>query len=308
MAMDIHYLEVFCKCAEKGSFSEAAIALKIKQSTISTHIKTMESELSAKLFDRRKGRIYLTPAGEIFYQEGLQAIAGLKKALDSVRNFLARIEGPLYLGGSTIPATYILPEIISGFRKRYPEVFFHLSSGNTDGILDNIRLEKIELGAVGSLPDDKEFAYCTLDVDELLLAFSPAYFPEIGDSLSPSEVKKLPFIMREHGSGTRQLMETVFTKAKLSLDEVKVVAEMGSLEAVKMAVMTGLGVSLIPKVALEFERKANLLKAIHISDLHFSRNFYLVHLLAKTLSPAAQAFWNFAEDFTQKTNQVDLKA
>jgi DNA-binding transcriptional LysR family regulator len=297
MAIDIHHFEVFCKCAELGNFSEAAKALEIKQSTISTHIKSMESEVGVDLFDRRKGRIYLTPAGEILYRQGLEVIASRRRAIDAVHNFLGKIEGVLHLGGSTLPAAYLLPKIISGFRRLYPQVTFHLVTGNTAGILNQISLGKIEVGAAGSLPDEQEYASCILEVDELLLAFSPAHFSGIGESVTVEELKSLPLIIREKGSGTRELMEKVFTQADLSLSELQIVAEMGGLEAVKRAVLSGIGVSFISKVALEFEIQAGILKAVPLSHWPFTRNFYLARLLERTLSPAALAFWNYARNF-----------
>ncbi|MGA1874128.1 MAG: selenium metabolism-associated LysR family transcriptional regulator [bacterium] len=294
MAIDIHHFEVFCKCAELGNFSEAAKALEIKQSTISTHIKSMESEVGVDLFDRRKGRIYLTPAGEILYRRGLDVIASRRRAMEAVHNFLGKIEGVLHLGGSTLPAAYILPKIMSGFRKIYPQVTFHLVTGNTAGILNHISLEKIEVGAAGSLPDEQAYASCIMEVDELLLAFSPAHFSVLGESVTVEELKSLPLIVREKGSGTRQLVEKVLAQAGLSLSELQIVAEMGGLEVVKRAVLSGIGVSFISKVALEFEIKAGLLKAAPLSHWPCTRNFYLVRLLDRTLSPTALAFWDYA--------------
>jgi DNA-binding transcriptional LysR family regulator len=307
MNMDIHHLEVFCKCAELGSFSEAALVLGIKQSTISTHIRTVESEIGVQLFDRRKNRIHLTPAGEILYQNGLKVMASRREAIAAVNNFLGRVEGKILIGSSTTPAAYILPYIISDFMKIYPNVMFHLATGNTGSILQDVLLEKVEIGAVGSVPDKDQFNSCILDTDELLLTYSPVHFPQITENLPLSRLREFPFILREEGSGTRHLVESVFSQRNLSQSELKVVAEMGSIEAVKRAVIAGMGISLIPKVALKFETDAQILKAIPLSDVQFTRNFYLVHLLSKTLSPAAQAFWNFVEGIEKRKLSVKTR-
>jgi len=305
MNIDIHHLEVFCKCAELGSFSEAALSLGIKQSTVSTHIRTVESEIGVQLFDRRKNRIHLTPAGEILYQNGLKVIASRRDAIASVNNFLGRIEGKIRFGSSTTPAAYILPHIISDFMKIHPKVMVQLATGNTGRILQDVFLERVEIGAVGSMPDKKQFASCILGNDELLLTYSPVHFPQISGNLTLSRMKEFPFILREDGSGTRRLVESVFSQRNLSRSHLKVVAEMGSIEAVKRAVIAGMGISLIPKVALKFEIDAQILKAIPLSDVQFTRNFYLVHLLSKTLSPAAQALWNFVEDMGKSIQPKD---
>ena len=295
MNIDIHHLEVFCKCAELESFSEAALVLGIKQSTISTHIQTIESEVGVQLFDRRKNRVHLTPAGEVLYQNGLKVLASRREAIASVHSFLGRIEGKIRIGSSTTPAAYILPHIIADFVKMHPKVMVHLATGNTGSILEDVFLEKAEIGAVGSVPDKEQFASCVLGADELLLAYSPVHFPHLSGNLTFCQVKDLPFILREDGSGTRRLMESVLSLRNLSRSRLKIVAEMDSIEAVKRAVIAGMGISLIPKVALKVEIEAQILKAAPLSDVQFTRNFYLIHLLSKTLSPAAQALWNFVE-------------
>ncbi|MEW6378275.1 MAG: selenium metabolism-associated LysR family transcriptional regulator [bacterium] len=296
MNIDIHHLEVFCTCAELGSFSEAAQTLGISQSTVSTHIKTVESEIGAQVFDRRKGRVHLTPVGEVLYRQGLKVIASRKEAMCAVNNFLGRIEGTIGLGASTIPASYILPEIIVRFLKTYPKVTVHMASGNTGSIFHDICLGRIELGAVGSTPDEEQFTSCIMGTDELLLTYSPAHFPQMPPKITLAQVMEFPLILREEGSGTRRLFENELSRINLSRGELQIVAELGSIEAVKRAVIAGLGISFIPKAALAFETRANMVKSVPLSDVRLTRNFYLVHLLAKTLSPPAQAFWDFVNN------------
>ncbi|MEW5801124.1 MAG: LysR family transcriptional regulator [bacterium] len=304
MNIDIHHLEVFCTCAELGSFSEAALCLGIKQSTISTHIRTVESELGVPLFDRRKNRIHLTPAGEVLYRMGLKVITARTEAIAAVNTFLNRIEGSVSLGGSTTPAAYILPDIISGFIKVHPKVTVHLITGNTASILRDVCLEKVELGAVGSMPDEEQFASCILGDDELLLTYSPIHFPEISENLTLAQAREFPFIMREEGSGTRRLIERVFSQKNISQSELKVVAHMGSIEAVKRAAVAGMGVCLIPGAALKCELAASLLKAVPLRNARFTRNFYLVRLRSKTLSPVAQALWNFVLESRREVTRM----
>jgi len=306
MNIDLHHLEVFCRCAELGSFSKAAASLGIRQSTISAHIRAVESELGTQVFDRRKGRIHLTPAGEILYRQGLKVIACRKEALGEVSRFLGRIEGKISLAASTIPASYILPEIIAGFIKIYPKVMVHMATGNTSSVFHDLSLGKIELGAVGSSPDERQFASCILGNDELVLAYSPVHFPHIPKEPTLAQAIEFPLILREKGSGTRRLFENVLSQMNLTQDRIKLVAEMGSLEAIKRAVMAGLGISFIPKTALLFELEGRSIRAATLSDVQITRHFYLARLLGKTLSPPAQAFWDLVNNSADKCRSLKI--
>jgi LysR family transcriptional regulator, transcriptional activator of the cysJI operon len=247
--MDLHRLLVFAKVYECRSFSRAADEVLLSQPTVSGHIKTLESELGVRLFDRLGREILPTRGAELLYEHAKHILEMVEEAQRAVDAFLGRLRGELLVGGSTIPGQYVLPDFIGRFRSMHPEVRVTLSIGDTSEICQKVLKGGLEVGLVGALMDEERLAFVPLMDDQVVLAAWPGH-PLAGRRLSPADLKGVPVVLREPGSGTRMALTRALAQANMSLEDLEVAAQMGSTMAVLQAVRAQVGVGVISHLAL----------------------------------------------------------
>ncbi|MDT8317496.1 MAG: selenium metabolism-associated LysR family transcriptional regulator [bacterium] len=288
--MELRYLDIFCRVYEKKSFSRAAESLYLTQPTISAHIKSLEEELGIKVFDRLGRQVLPTKAGELLYSYA-RKIEGLgKEAKEAIALFTGSLKGRLHIGGSTIPGEYLLPEVIGNFRRENPDVYSNLHIGDTKDVTAMLIDGRIELGVVGAIIDDSRIENMKYSDDELILIAAPSYDK---DHLTNDMISSIPFIARERGSGSWLAIEKAFSVNGMDAGRLSIVAEMGSTEAVKTAVRSGLGLSIVSTLAVKDELARGSLKMIDIDCLPIMRELYIITHKMKVKSPLCQAFFNF---------------
>lgn len=288
--MDFRYLEIFCKVVELKSFSKAALELYLTQPTISNHIKALEDEAGIQLLDRLGRNVMPTKAGEILYGYAKEIVKLKSNAVQELNKFMGNVKGSLIIGGSTIPGEYILPEYIAGFKKAHPEVAVTLRIGDTQDIIDMVRDGSVEMGVIGSKPDDRRMDCRELLKDELILVASTKHFKSIKREIDIRDLKKLPFIMREKGSGSRMALEEVLKEHNIDMENLNIAAEVGSTEAVKRSVRAGIGVSFLSLFAVKDELPRKTLKKIPVKGFHVLRHFYIATDKARAISPICLSF------------------
>ena len=288
--MELRYLEIFCKVVELKSFSKAAEALFLTQPTISNHIKALEDEAGIQLLDRLGRNVLPTKAGEILYRYAKEIVKIKSNAVQELNKFMGNVKGSLIIGGSTIPGEYILPEYIAQFKKAHPDVVVTLSLGDTQDITDMVMDGAIEMGVIGSKADDKRIDCREFLKDELVLIAAAKYFKGIKNQIGIKDLKKLPFIMREKGSGSRKALEETLKKNGVSIETLNIAAEVGSTEAVKQSVRADIGVSFLSLFAVKDEIPRKTLRKISIKDFRVSRHFYIATDKARAISPICQSF------------------
>ncbi len=274
--MDDHKLKVFCAVAESRSFSKASKTMYLTQPAISLQIRALEEQLGTKLFSRNNKMVSLTDTGKILYRHAtsiLSAYAAIEKEINEATGM---VKGKLRIGASTTLATYYLPNIIVEFKKRYPDILIDFERGNTQTIIDSILKTRLDLGLVEGEVDSPRLVVQKMDSDELLLVVNAEHpWAKRGD-ISVEELLDLPFIMREDGSGTRQVVENTLQRAGINPEQLNVVMYLGSTEAIKTAVENGLGVSVISGWAVQKELRFGMLKALSFTDVRFLRDFSLI--------------------------------
>ncbi|MBI3454606.1 MAG: LysR family transcriptional regulator [Candidatus Rokubacteria bacterium] len=291
--MDFRQLEVLAQVVETRSFSRAAEALRLTQSTVSEHIRLLEDEVGTRLFDRLGRETVPTRAGELLYTHAQRLLALRTEARQALEQFLGQVSGVLTVGASTIPGEYVLPPLIGKFREKFPKVSIALQISDTRGIVDTVLDGRVEVGLVGARPDHRSLQAIELMPDELVAVVPPGH-PWFGrEVVTLDDLKAEPLIVREPGSGSRQALETALDDAGPGLDGMRVIAEMGSTSAIKQAVKAGVGVSIISKRAVEEECRHGLLWCVKIQGLRFTRHFYVVTHASRSRSPLCQAFLDF---------------
>ncbi|MBI5602197.1 MAG: LysR family transcriptional regulator [Deltaproteobacteria bacterium] len=291
--MDFRRLEVFVKVYLLKSFSRAGQVLYLSQPTVSEHIRLLEEDLGLTLFDRQGKEVLPTPAGRLLYQYANQLMALRQDSLRAMKQFRDLGTGDLLIGGSNIPGQYLLPGLLGRFKDRFPKIRIRLLIGDTQNIQNKLLEGAIELGLVGAQVDHRQISCQMLTTDELVCIASPQQVKDRQKALDSQALLALPFILREKGSGTRKALEQALKKIGLDIKDLQVVAEMGSNEAIRQAVKAGVGISIISRRAVLEDLEQGRLQELKIKKFPLIRNFYLIHLKQRTLSPLAEAFREF---------------
>lgn len=293
--MDLWQLNIFCKVIELKSFSRAAKAVHLSQPTISSHIKDLEDHLECRLIDRLSKEAVPTKAGELLYGYAKRMLALRDETETALAEFKGKIRGRLVIGGSTIPGTYLMPQLIGDFKMRYPDVIVSLRIGDTENIIEGILTGNLELGIVGAEADTKKIVQKKLIEDELRLIV-PANHRWAGEKrVALKRLINEPFIVRERGSGTLKSIYQSLSDQGHSLEDLKVIAELGSTQAICQGIKTGAGVSILSTLAVAEDLQAGKLVALEVDGLKLKRNFYLTWHRYRSPSPLSEAFIQFLE-------------
>jgi len=290
---DWRKLEVFIKVFESKSFTKAAKDLFLSQPTVTMHIKELENFLGVQLLDRNTRKVIPSKAGNIVYKYGKEMLRLFREMEKELYPYKSLEGGRVELGGSTIPGQYILPRVVKLFNESFPKILVYLKVSDTLGVVEGILQGEFDLGVVGAKTKHRELVFEPCCEDEIVLIAHPSFEKE---EIELKELYELPLIKREEGSGTWKNVLSSLEKEGIHPSRLKIVGEMGSTEAVKSAVIEGLGLSFVSKRAINLETAFSLLKVVRIKDFEIKRNFYLVHLKNKKFSPAVERFYQFFKE------------
>jgi len=290
--VDIRRLEVFCRVVELKSFTRAAEAVLLTQPTVSENIRLLEETVGEKLLDRLGREALPTPAGQILYEYARRIIQLRDQALQALLQHRGELSGVLALGASTIPGAYILPQLIESFRQSCPQVQLNLRIADTAGVAAALLDGELELGVIGARWKDQRLESDQAFADELVLAVA-ADHPWAGRrSVRLEQLEDQPFILREQGSGSRMVMNQSLREQGFDPERLRVVAEMGSSEAVRQGVKLRLGISILSSLAVAEDVQRGVLATVPLEGVRIQRPFYLVRRRGRQLSPLAHAFYD----------------
>ncbi len=288
--MNLKQLEVFLAVVETGSFSRAAEATFITQSTVSQHISSLEEEFGLKLLDRTGRAALPTEGGKILLAYAKEIVSKTREIPLAMKRFRGLENIVLKIGASNIPGSYMIPEILPRFTKRYPGVSLTVLQSDSREIFDRLQKEEIEIGVIGALFDDQKTEFYPLGRDKIVLIVKGDH-PWAGEKMiSPQTLLSERFIIRELGSGTEKTVQEEMAKFGIQPEELKVQASLGSNEAVKQAVANGLGIAFVSEISVQRERLRGDLAVVKVKGLTISRCFYLITRKKRDLSPPALAF------------------
>jgi DNA-binding transcriptional LysR family regulator len=292
--LDLHKLEVFYWVAELKSFSEAADRLALKQPTVSAHIQELEKTLSGKLFYRIPGKVSLTPLGLLLVEKARDLLAFKQETIAAIEQFRGTLSGELWIGGSNIPGEYLLPQKLGKFIKQYPRVKPILRIGDSAGIVEEVLDGKVEIGFVGFKNADARLFFDKIWQDEMVLTVPKNHPWSRRKFVQLADLRSQNFISRERGSGTLDSFRYLMTKKRRSVEKLLNVAmELGSTAAIKEALISGCGISIMSRTSIRRELADGILVVVPIRGLKMERPFYEVCYKQRPLSPVAQAFRKF---------------
>lgn len=286
-------IRVFLTVAEKRNFSKAAKSLFLTQPAVSFQIQMLEQYYGTILFDRVNRNINLTAAGELLFKYA-KTMSKLQAELEKeMQNLTGTIKGRLLIGASTTIGEYILPYLVGSFKKKYPDVDVSLVVANTEEIEHGISDATLDVGLVEGPVKGKDLVIDKFIDDELVLIVPVNHPWANSNKISISEVKKYPFISREKGSGTRQIIETTLKKFAIDPEKLNIIMELGSTTAIKAAVSNGLGISIVSKYTVQDYLRYKKLSSVNFLETTFERQFIVVYHEKKFRTQAVQEFLKY---------------
>jgi DNA-binding transcriptional LysR family regulator len=278
------------------SFTKAAETLHMTQPAVTFQVKQLEDFFNTRLFDRTHNKITLTDAGKLVYDYADQILEHYEKMNSEVRELTGEVTGSLVIGASTTIAEYMLPSLLGAFKKKFQDVNIRLQVGNTDAIVSMVENNMIDLGLVEAPVHNKNLEVDVCRIDEMQL-ICPLDHPLANrEKVSVEDFRKYAYITREEGSGSRSVIDTYIREQGLSYSDLKVVMELGSPEAIKMAVESDVGVAIVSRTTLSKELQLGTLRAIPL-DPPIMRPFSHVRQKHKFRHRAVGELLDFAIDY-----------
>ena len=297
-------LHVFYSVARLLSFTKAAEALHMTQPAVTFQVRQLEEHFNPRLFDRTHNKISLTAAGERVYAYAEKIFELYDELENSVRELTGEISGVLILGASTTIAEYMLPALLGDFKEKYPDVTIRLKVSNTDGIVSMVENNIIDLGIVEAPVTNKNLAVENCRTDRLVAIAPPGHPLARQDTIPVKTILDYPFICREEGSGTREVITDYLREAGVDPAQLDTVMELGSLEALKGAVEAGIGVSIVSRATLIKEIKLGSVKVLEL-DPPLERPFSFVHQKHKFRQRAMDELLEFARSYCESHQGIE---
>ena len=288
-------LKVFFTVARLLNFTKAAETLHMTQPAVTFQIRQLEEQFNTRLFDRTHNRVSLTEAGVKIYSYTGKIFELYDKMEDAIRQLTGDVSGVVNLGASTTIAEYMLPALLGDFKANFPEVNIRLKVSNTEGIVSMIENNEIDLGIVEASVNNKNLDVEVCRSDDLVVIVPPTHELANADSVSAEDLLKYPFICREKGSGTREVIEAYMQEHHDS-HEIDLCMELGSPEAIKGAVEAGMGISIMSSVTISKELKLGSLVSIPLNP-PLQRPFSFVRQRNKFRAHVMEDMLEFAQNY-----------
>ncbi|MCS6786404.1 MAG: LysR family transcriptional regulator [Thiobacillaceae bacterium] len=298
-------LQVFYTVAKLLSFTKAAEQLFMTQPAVTFQVKQLEEHFNTRLFERSHGKISLTPAGELALDYA-ERILNLSNEMEArIKELTGQVSGPLLIGASTTIAEYMLPRLLGEFKQKHPETQARLTVANSETIERKVADHTLDIGLIEAPSHHPNLITQVCCQDELVMICAP--FSELSrrSSVTPQEVAAQPYISREAGSGTRECIDEYFRANEVNLDEMNLVMELGSREAIKGAVAAGLGVAIVSGTTVAKEVRLGELVAIPLNP-PLRRQLSLVYPQEKFRSRLLQSFLDFISTSPLVRNQSNV--
>lgn len=287
--MNLRHLQIYIKVSETGSMSEAARQLFMTQPAVSQTILDLENELGTKLFERINKKIIQTYSGEVMYNYGRKILVMVDELEKTIKDITCLEAGKLRLGASTTIGIYLLPKIVAEYNRNFNNIMTHFFIENTSVVEEMILNHKIDIGLVEGLVHSQEIESKCFFYDEIYLICSSQHrwIKEKKFKIEPEEIANETLLIRELGSGTREIVEETLKKHHIFYEFTHV---LNNSEAIKKAVEENIGISFVSKIAVEEEIKAGKIVKIDLENIKITRDFNIVYHKDKYKSSIFQSF------------------
>ncbi|MDR3602709.1 MAG: selenium metabolism-associated LysR family transcriptional regulator [Desulfosporosinus sp.] len=276
-------LSLFGQVVDEQSFTVVARKLGISQPAVSNQMRALEEKLGVKLLYRKGKGFALTPEGETVYRHALLMLDEWSELVREIGGSERQMNGKIHIGASHIPGEYLLPVYLASFRKLYPEIKFKLSIGDSLEMAEKVLAHEVDFAVVGAVFDTEKLTSEFWLKDELGFVVAGDHPLNSKQCIEITTLQEYPMIIRESGSGHRRAFEEALAKRGFDLNDFNIVLEVGSTEAVKNAVRSGLGYSFLSRHALDSCEKHGLVWT-NVKDFYIERGIYLLTRRNKSLT------------------------
>jgi len=289
MKISLRQIEIFLNVVESQNLTNVAKDLNLSQSAVSMSIKELENILGRKLFDRINKKLILNEIGRSFHK----AILPLYKQISDIESEFQNSEdkGSVRVGASTTIIDYLMPTIVCDYMGQYPNVKIELKEGNTKDIVELVKSGKIDMGFIEGNVDDSEIIKESIGKDELVVVSANKEL--IGKELTLQDIANHRWILREQGSGTREIFLNYIKDSGVKLN---VFLELGHTESIKSLLLNTKPVSCISILAVHNEIKNGLLHQVNIKDFKCTRDFYAIYHKDKYKSELFNKLYDFSKE------------
>lgn len=292
-------LRVFVSVAKNMSFTKAAKELYLSQPAISKHIHELEEQYKVRLFDRIGSQIQLTQEGQVLREHAIRILDAYKELAFEMNILTQTYEGELRLGASSTISQYVIPSIIGGFIKKFPDIKLSLLSGNTQEIEKALLKGQIDLGIVEGEHFESGVNYLPYIKDELVIVTHTSSKFATLEELSVDELCKLPIVLREYGSGSMQVLSRALDAHQKKISSLNLILTLGNTESIKTFLSSGNAISIVSIRSILRELKNNDFKIIDCPELDLERFFYFVQKQGFA-SKNEQLFVRYAESYKRE--------
>ncbi|SPW30964.1 HTH-type transcriptional activator CmpR [Edwardsiella tarda] len=287
MHITLRQLEVFTEVLKSGSTTQASMVLALSQSAVSAALSDLETQLSVRLFDRVGKRLVVNEHGRLLYPK---AMALLEQASEIEQLFKGE-SGALRIAASSTIGNYILPPMMAAYRRDFPVTPLELHVGNSHDVISAVAEFNADLGLIEGPCHMPELTTQNWLEDELVVFAAPDH-PLLREPVTLARLAEAPWILRETGSGTREVVEHLLLS---HLPHFDLVMELGNSEAIKHAVRYGIGISCLSRRVIEEQLSNGTLVEVPLPGINLHRSLYLIHHRQKHISKALARFLSYCQ-------------
>lgn len=299
-------LQVFHTVARLLSFTKAAEVLQMTQPAVTFQIRQLEETFNIRLFDRSHNRIDLTEAGRRMFEYSEKLFEVYREMENAIREISGNVSGKLRIGATVAIGDYILPKLLVSFKQNFPEINIQLKLATTSGIAAMVENSTVDIGIIDTQLENKLIGMENITYDEMVLVCSPNHEVAHNPTVNVQQLLSQPLVLLEQTSGLYTDFSKYLVEHGLGYDQLNVLMELGSIEAIKNAVESGLGVSVLPRSALTKELELNTLVSVRLEP-SFNNTLSFIYKKQKFPELNIQELMQFAHKFYD-TNSEQVAA
>lgn len=303
-SINLNHLFYFYEVARRGSFTRASRDLLVAQSALSVQIKALENSLGTPLFDRRRTGVELTEAGQRAYSAAERIFSDVDQLIADLNQSGRQVSGGVSVGTVNSIGIYLLPDLLSEFQKKFPDIRVRVDFRESEGVMDLLFQGKADLAIVPWQRPYSELNAVPLARHKMFLVAPPDHPLATMERVSPHDLEKYPFVGYHEGMHTRSMIDALFKRMSIN---VEYAIESSNSATIKQMVVSGMGIAFLPEIAVSAELRRGQLARLDVPPLVMHQDVTLYTRKNRTLPRSASEFVTFLIDYFDRRKRVAEK-